>query len=164
MTTSPSIDPTAPHLPDLPSEITVKPVGRATNWLWKSYAPVRNYRLPGEFQITECADRDWPVVFAGGEGEFHVFRASRPTVERMIATIRTDILGPSAQKPKSRLLSPKPKQHRYPVGDDIVIAFEWGSWGIKKLHQGMAPERVSEHQLEMLANVLAHVLEHTKTP
>lgn len=95
---------------DLPENVKqcvgVREYGRFLKWSMSGDRAVRQYNFPSGLTVIECDNRDWPVVMTGGEGEFHIWRVSTPTMRNIIATIRDRILTPDAPRPKFKLWRP----------------------------------------------------------
>lgn len=146
----------------LPDGVTYKPWGRFPKLGWAQYNPVGQYHLSSGMTVVPCDHPDWLALLTGGVGEFHVMPITAQTARRMVEVIRDEILSEDAQGqpvPRARAaMAEDPKKKVFDVGDDIRFAYEWWSWGFKKLHQGMAPERLKPADLRVLVQVLERIL------
>lgn len=124
--------------------------------------PQYQYRFPSGVTVVQCDTPEGTVIFTGGQGEFHIFRAQPETARQIIATIREEILPLDYDEnaPLWRRVFGRPvRQTRYPVGDEIEIVYSLGRWGLRKLGQGMAPSLAKKAELRALASVLDHILQ-----
>ncbi|SIS80593.1 hypothetical protein [Phaeovulum vinaykumarii] len=137
-----------PVLQDLPPGVSARvlPAFFRIGGPWA--VPQVQYSLPlSGLKLVHCADPATPVIFTGGSDGLHIFPAAPPTVRCLIAVLRDDILGRVPLRGA-----------RFEVGDGIVLARQWGRWGIVKTGEGMGPERLAPADLEALAVLLEHAL------
>ena len=145
----------------LPAGVKLRHLPRLLRFAEGRERPQYQYSFPSGVTVVQCDTPDGTVIFTGGQGEVHIFRAQPETVRRIITTLQNDILplDYGEEAPLWRRLLSRPRwPTRYPVGEEIEIVLNLGRWGLKKRGQGMAPLLAKKAELRALVAVLNHII------